>query len=325
MSSNQTLLQKADIAIADLASNGGLLQPEENAQFVRKMLRAPTMIRDCRVVEMMGPERKINKIGFNSRILRKAVQGTALTSGQRSKATTSQITLTTKEVIAEIRLPYDVLEDNIERATAATNSASNTGAQGGLKDTLISMIAERAAVDLEELCVLADTAYTSGDQDDQDYMSLFDGWLTRAEAGGAVVDAANAPISKEVFKTMKQALPDEYIRVANAMRFYVSHDNETEYRDQMANRGTGLGDTYITTDNPVPAYGAPVKPASYMPGSKALYTNPMNLILGIQRQFSMEFDKDITTRVYIIVLTARVCVQIEEATALVIAKNLSGS
>ena len=117
MTTNSSLLRKADIAIADLTANGGELTPEQGASFIRKLIKQPTLIRKCRVVEMMASKRKINKIGFGTRILRKATASVALTANQRSKPTTEQIELDTKEQIAEVRLPYNVLEDNIERAS----------------------------------------------------------------------------------------------------------------------------------------------------------------------------------------------------------------
>ena len=64
-------------------------------------------------------------------------------------------------------------------------------------------------------------------------------------------------------------------------------------------------------------------PVALMPESNGLYSDPLNLIFGIQRQVSMEFDKDITARVYIIVLTARVAFQIEESQAIVAYENIA--
>lgn len=323
MTTNESLLQKADLAIADLQATGGELQPEEAATFIRKLIKTPKLIRQCRVVEMTAPKRKINKIGFAKRILRKATSATALTEAQRSKPTTEQIELDTKEQIAEVRLPYDVLEDNIERAMAANNEASNTG-PGGLRQTLIELIAERAATDLEELAINGDTAYVNGlDQDDEDYLSQVDGWLKNGEANGNVADVENATISKAVFKMGLKALPVQYQRNLAAMRHYVSVNNETEYRDTLADRGTALGDQMTTGRSPAFAYGSPVESVHWMPESKGIFTNPLNLIFGIQRQVSMEFDKDITARVYIIVLTARVDFKIEEAAALTVYENIA--
>lgn len=322
MASNDTLLRKADLAIADLTANGGTLLPEQGASFIRKLILQPTILKECRVVEMTSPQRKINKIGFGARIMRKATSGVALTQGQRSKPTTQQLELNTKEQIAEVRLPYDALEDNIERATAANNEASNTG-PGGLRQTLLDLIAERAALDLEELALLSDTAYTSGDADDQDYMSQFNGWMKLASTTGNVVDVANATVSKAMFKAGMKIMPKQYLRNLAQMKHYVSVNNEIEYRDTLANRTGQLGDGMTTGQMEAFAYGSPVAKASLMRETEGLYTHPKNLIFGIQRQVSMEFDKDITARVYIIVLTCRVAVQIEETAATTVYQNIA--
>lgn len=321
MSSNQSLLRKADLTIQDLQNDGGELSPEQGAAFIRKLIQQPTLIRLCRVVEMNASKRKINKIGFGKRILRKATSGVALTANQRSKPTTEQIELSSHEQIAEVRLPYDVLEDNIERAEAANNEGSNTG-PGGLRQTIIDLIAERAALDLEELALKASTAFTSSDTDEQDYLSQMDGWLQRGEDDGHIVDADGLTVQKGLFKQGLKALPSQYQRNKPALTHFVSVNNETEYRDTLADRGTALGDQMVQGSSPVYAYGSPVQAVALMDEDKGLYTDPKNLIFGIQRQVSMEFDKSITERVYIIVLTTRVDFQLEEADALVEYANI---
>jgi len=316
MTSTQELLNKADLTIADLEANGGALQPEEGARFIRKLIKQPTTINDARVVEMRAPKRNINKIGFTSRILRKATSATALSEADRAKPVTEQIQLDTKEQIAEVRLPYDVLEDNVERATAANNEPSNTG-PGGLRQTLIDLIAERSSTDLEELAITADTG--SGDT----FLAQLDGWLKIGETDGNVADVAGAAISKAVFKQGIKTMPDQFLRNRGAMRHYVSQDQETEYRDSLASRGTGLGDSMTTGLSDAFAFGTPVRAASLMPNTKGIFTNPNNLIFGIQRDVSMEFDKDISARVYIIVLTLRIDFKVEEPDAMVVYNNIA--
>ena len=153
MTDNKKLIQKADWTVGDLTSEGGLLNPEQTDEFIRKLVHVqPTILRDARVVRMNAPVRKINKIGFNTRIMAAAPSsGTALGAGLRSRPTTEQVTLTTSEVIAEVRLPYDVIEDNIERGTIDDNIASGPAAgsgisRDGIKDTIMTLIAERAAM-----------------------------------------------------------------------------------------------------------------------------------------------------------------------------------
>ena len=56
MSSNTSLLKKADLAIQDLINDGGYLNPEQGSSFIRKLILQPTLIRQCRVVEMTAPQ-----------------------------------------------------------------------------------------------------------------------------------------------------------------------------------------------------------------------------------------------------------------------------
>ena len=305
-----TLSKKADLALSDLTSNGGILLPEQNDTFIRVMMDTPTILNECRVVPMHAPQMKINKLGIGSRILHAATQTGGmqdsgantrwLASANRTKPDLSQVELTTSEVIAEVRLPYETLEDNIEGMSMA--------------DTILTMIAQRAALDLEELMITGDTA--SGDA----YLALQNGILKLANAH--IVDAANAPIDLNVFNSAKLALPTKYRRNLAGLRYYFSLDTESNYRVKVASRGTGLGDAAATTNNPIPVLGIPLTGVALMPTANGLLTDPQNLIFGIQRNIRIEQDRDIRAREVVIVLTARVAVQIEQTDAVAQVTNL---
>lgn len=322
---SRELLRKADMVLADL-SNGGLLEDGQAASFVRKLITPSALLSRVRTVEMMEQTRQINKIGFGSRIMRAAVSGTALvgtytaaTAGTgRSKPTTEQILLETDEMIAEVLLPYDVIEDNIERGNVAAGGPTGVdGPQaGGIQATIISLIAERASTDLEEYCLLADTVQAGTDA----YLAMTNGWIKLIETSGNVVDNGGVEqyLSKTTFKRGLMAMPDQYLRNRADMRHLVSVDNEIEYRDSLAGRETALGDKMINDSGPVFGYGVPVDPVPLMPTDKGLFTNPLNLILGVQRKVTFEYDKDISARVFKIVVTCRVAVQVEETDAAVV-------
>ncbi|MHC5879742.1 hypothetical protein ACYT69_12525, partial [Streptococcus pyogenes] len=59
-------------------------------------------------------------------------------------------------------------------------------------------------------------------------------------------------------------------------------------------------------------------------GQQGLVTVPQNLIWGIRRDISVETARDIRSREIIIVVTARVGVQIDEADAIVRLDDLGG-
>lgn len=316
MTTNKELLQKADWAVSDLNTNGGALSPEQSNAFIRKLLVQPTILRQSRRVVMNASSRKINKIQFASRILRPAVSATPLSQGDRAKPTTDQIELNTKEVIATVYLPYDVIEDNIERGNIGQRTDGNLGGStGGIKDTIMDLIAERVALDLEELALLGDIG--SGDA----YLALTDGWLKRITSN--ITDAAGAPISRALLTQGMKDLPSQYRRNRAAVRHFFSHENEIDYRETVAQRETSLGDAQLQSTAPVYGAGAPVEGAALMPVATGMLTNPLNLIFGIQRQITVETDKDIEARIYKIVVSARVDFQVEEELAAVKYTNVA--
>jgi hypothetical protein len=337
---NKELLKKADLALSDLTSGGGLLNPEQSNLFIRKLIIQPNMLNQdvVRFVPMNSFKMNINKINFGKRILRAGTQGTALATAAvtgafdpsaeataRAKPTFDQVQLSTNLVIAEIDIPYDVMEDNVERAIAADNSAPNTG-PGGLRNTILAMIGEAAARDLEELAIKGDTSLVASDP----YLGMVDGWLKNGLSNANVVDAQGATISKAIFKAGLKSLPPQYQTNPSTLQNFISQNNKIEYQDTLGQRVGALGDQMTTngpTSGPAPLYAfdMPVKGVGLMPSDKGILTNPKNLIFGIHRQISLEFDKNIQTQQYIIVLTARVDFKIEEPLAMAVYENIGSA
>ena len=179
-------------------------------------------------------------------------------------------------------------------------------------------MAERAALDLEELAILGDNSLDTADP----YLDLQDGYLELVRNGGNTNDVDGASLTKTVFKNSKKTMPDQYLRNLGQIVHYVSHDQETEYRDTVADRATGLGDSTLEGDRAIRVFGSPIVPNSTIPENEGLFSNPKNFIWGVQRQMMLEWDKDISARVIKFVLTARVALEIEEATAAVIHTNI---
>jgi len=293
------IVEKAMITVADLVSNGGYLNPEQSDRFLRDIQDAPTLLNDVRFVRMNSPKRVIENIGFGSRILKVApASGTALGSADRSAPTTGKITLTTDEVIAEVNIPYDVLEDNIER--------------GNLEDTIMTMIAERVALDLEELLVLGSTI--SADT----YLAIFNGALRMATSHTVSIAGEGSAMGKNVFKQAILEMPTKYLRNRPSMRYYISPDNETEYRDTVADRQTGYGDVTLQGHNPVMVFGVSAIPAVHVPDNKMIFVDPKNLIFGVQRDVMIETDRIIRERVIVVVVTLRIAIAVETEDALVV-------
>lgn len=294
--SNKQLSRRADLALSDLSANGGLLNPEQANTFIDMIQEQPTILNQARIERMAAPQKKINRMGFGSRIMRAAPQGASpfaaddgtndryLAAADRSAPTTSQITLSTKEVMAEIHLPYEVLEDNVEGMS--------------IEDHIMRQIAERAAEDLEEWALSADTVSADA------YLALNDGLLKTATTN--VVDNLAAGISPDLFEQALLTMPQKYLRNLANLRQFIPVQEEIKYRANVAKRLTGYGDSSLTSNGELVAFGVPVDKTPLMPASTGLFTYPKNIIFGIQRNINIETDRDIRARTIIIVLTTRV-------------------
>lgn len=317
--SNTELAKRADIAIGDLETNGGKLDPEQEMRFLNLIKKEPTILSQARWINMSAPQRKINRMGFDSRIMKAAPQGTApfaaddgsndrwLAAADRSKVTTSQITLTTKEVMAEIHIPYEVLEDNIEG--------------GGFEDHIMSEMARQVARDLEDLLINGDTG--SGDA----FLATFDGLLVQAtsnvyDSQGDFGSGETVSLIPDTVEGNLLTMPEQYLRNMNDLRMYVGTPSTIRYRGNVAKRATGYGDSSLTTENNLVAYGLQIDAAPYMPAANGIFTFPNNIIFGVQRDISIETDKDIRAREIIIVLTMRIDSKYDLEEAVVKTTNL---
>lgn len=285
--SNRTLLQKADLAVSDLVSDGGYLLPAQAVKFLKVVIDQPTLINQARVVPMKAPKQLVEKIRFGSRILRPGDSGAAISSGDRVKPDLGSVELDAELFKAEVRLNDETLEDSIER--------------GDLKNTIIELMAQRTALDMEEMVVKGDTA--SGDA----FLAKFDGLLKTATSN--VVDHSTDPVdtktTKGLFYKILKVMPSEFKRDKKMLVHYVSVNMELDYRESLSQRATSVGDKYVNEDAPAVAAGVPIMGLPTMPDGQALTTNPLNINVGVWRKIKIETDKDVSAGQFVIVLSVR--------------------
>lgn len=311
---NSTIIQKAAVVLNDL-STAGRLNVEQSSHFIKMLIDQPTLMRTCRTVPMNGDRKKIEKIGIGKRILHGATEGTGLDEDKKIKPDFGKVELNCKEFIAEINITDDTLENNIEGKS--------------IEDTIMSLIAQRVALDLEELIINGDTTI---DPTKDDFLSVLDG--IKKKAVSHVVDWQKQTISKDAFKAARKALPAKFGRIARDMKFYVSDSVAIDWTDALVTRATNAGDSALLTGTVPPAYGVPVEgiamllprnigtDAAPVEGSDALYTHPQNIVVGISRDIRVETDRDIRARMNIIVLTLKIDVIFEEEDAVVKITNI---
>ena len=288
---NRSLLEKADLALADLTGGGGVLLPAQAQKFMRLLIKQSVLMSMATVVPMPAPKYQVSKIKFGSRILRAGKEATALSAADRSRPDLSFLELDAQLFKAEVYLSDEVLEDNIER--------------GEFRQTILEMIAEAAGRDMEEVIINGDTA--SADP----FLATLDGLLKQATSH--IVDAGGVALSKNFLRDLLKSLPNEYLRDKKQMAFLTSVDAELDYRNSLADRATVGGDRFIEEDTPALYSGVPVKPVPLFPenlgagGNRtvALLCNPKNVHVGIWRQIRLESFRDVSAGVLRVVATMR--------------------
>ncbi|HEU4412790.1 MAG TPA: phage major capsid protein [Polyangiaceae bacterium] len=288
--SNRDLLEKADLVIADLTAGGGYLVPEQAKTFMRLLIKQSVLMQMATVTPMAAPKKQVPKIKFGSRILRSGAEAVPLAPEARSKPDLSFVELDAKLFKAEVHLTDEVLEDNVER--------------GELRQTILDMMAEAIARDMEEVLIQGSTASTDP------FLQQMNGLLVQAQSH--LVDAAGAPLTKDLLRDMLRSMPSEYLRDRRQMAYLVSVDSELGYRNLLAERATVAGDKFLETDAPVLYSGVPVRPVPLLPENlgtgnqtNALLCNPKNVYVGIWRQIRLETWRDISAGVLRVVATLR--------------------
>jgi len=303
VTSNRTILEKADLALNDLITDGGYLQPAQAQKFLRLLVKESVVLKQSTVVPMRAPKQLIEKIRFGSRVLRPGAEGHPLDPGDRVKPDLGKVELDAQLFKAEVHLNDEVLEDNIEN--------------GELRQTIMQILGEAIARDMDEVIINGDTG--SGDP----FLAVLDGILV--QAGSNVVVAGGVPLNKDVLRDMLKAMPSEYLRSKIAMRYFTSVDAELDYRNTLANRATVAGDKFLEQDTPiiysgVPLIAVPMFPEDLGQGhdqTAVILTHPKNINVGIWRKVKLETDRDVSGGFLKVVATLRFDVKYAEETAVV--------
>lgn len=312
MRTNRSILEKADLVLADITGNNGILQPATAQKFIRLLVKESKIMSLATVTPLKSPKQKISNIRFANRVLRAGTEATALSAADRTKPNFRGVEHDAKLFKAEINISTEVLEDNIEG--------------DALRNTIMTILGEAIARDMDEVIINGDTA--SADT----FLAQFDGILKLATSN--TVDAADTVLTKPHLKNLLKVMPSEFLRNKGALRYLTSTDAETDYRDSLADRLTVTGDKALAAmgENTapvgysgIPVLDVPMFPEDIGTGShctSVLLTDPKNIDVGIWRDIKIETDKDIRAGELIIVATLRMDALFQEELAVAKAFNV---
>jgi hypothetical protein len=311
---------------------GGLLNPEQSARFLDYMFDATVIGKVARTVRMRADTTEIDRIGVGEKLMILATE--ADNTGSNAAVTFSKISLTTKKLRLDWELSTESLEDNIEGPD--------------LEDHIARLMATQAGNDIEDVVLNGDTAATS-----DNLYKAFDGVVKLAKENGHVVDAEGAAISRAVFNDALKALPRKYKQRRPDLRFLSGSNLIQDYLYSTSGsiqnvNPQDLAASIIRGDTPglggpagfvAPfAFGVPLVEVPLLKEDKdgdysspsgdhgdIHLTFPNNVVIGIKRdvtvyRFFWPRKDSIEYTMY-----TRVGVQIEQADAWVVVKNVKVS
>lgn len=293
------------ISTSDFSANAGRMNPTQANKFIDYMVDNSVLLKKCTFVRMGADRFDLDYIAVGSRIMRKATEAEAPTDLAGVTHTRRQL------LVTEIILPFDIsfsyLEDNIEG--------------DNIKDGLMKLFAQQYANDLEDLAI---NGVGSGVDP---FLSIEAGWLTLAKdanhTGVHVYDTgaitADTSLIDTIFPGMVKAMPEQWKRNPANLALFVSPAREEQYRIELTERATNLGDSYLTGAQSPTYLGYPILPVSYLDSNQFMFCNPKLLAMGIHaRHLRVGQQIQERKRVIEVTITSRIDFEIIHDNQLVI-------
>lgn len=288
--SGMTPIQKADFTLGLLAS-GGKMEPEQAREFWQIAIKGSERLSTYSNVFMKADTFKLDRFGFENRVLHAATSGQALPIGQRSTPTLGQAVLNPKLYKAQVNVDEEVFEDNIM--------------QERLRAFVMQKVTEAVRRDMLEILIRSDTTSTDDD------LSKFEGIIKSITSNTA--SASDAAISKAFLEDTVQILPDQY-HDFDKLKFTTATNAWIGYVSSIADRVTVFGDNVRESGTYKPhVLGIELDREKNYPvdlaggGDRTAVTlfDPKNWHIGVHRQVKLKVQEDAPAGVFIIVVSVR--------------------
>ncbi|GAB2558243.1 P2 family phage major capsid protein [Gracilibacillus alcaliphilus] len=256
MPTNQQIMKTT--TTGDITS--GLLNPEQAQKFIQQTFEATALGGLIRKEVKRAKTGEIDKIGIDSRILRKKTENTD--DGYRAKPKFDRIEYATTAV----RLPWEITEESFRE---------NIEGQS-FEDIVTNLMTTQLGIDLEDLYINGDEATPESDAD-YDFLKINNGWLQQLETGSHIVDRApinNGDLSLDVFYKALEDMPNKYNN--GTLKWLVAPSLKQRWEQYLLNQSISNGGGLSESVMRAPA-GIEFVPVPRMPAGEIILTNPKNL------------------------------------------------
>lgn len=262
---NRTLLSKAAVDTATLGT-GGRLNPEQSSQFITFMRDCSSFLRSVDFITMQTTRRVLEYGDISRRNMRKAKEN------QDNPATGTFATKQRELNAVGTIMPYDItfqfMKENIEK--------------GNINTTLARLFAQQFANDTVDL------AFNGDEASDDEFLNINDSWITIGEkdTGTHKVDNAGFNSCRELFSNLLSSVPSKYFQMyqqedKSLLKILVSHAKNREYKEELTERNTALGDSLLISGKNVAYDGFEIIPVGFLADDTQIVTPLKNLAYGV--------------------------------------------
>lgn len=309
--SHEVAVKKAAVAVSQLSAEGGYMLPEQMDSFLQVAVPPTSILSQIPIIVMSRPERHIEKFRFATRVLRAGSTQTALDDTERALPQFSKQVLKSHLFKAEINVPKETVEDNIEK--------------DNFIPSLLRAIAPRVGLDIEEVGINGDVNNAV-----DPFLAQFDGILKQASL--YQYDHQGDTVNPDLWHKMIKLMPVEFQGMLPGMSFFSPYNLQHDWRHWMTGRVGPVGDAALQSLNRLKASGLDVVPVANMReddvynGSanhgKVMLLHPSNVAFGLRSGIEVTMDYDTRQGVWIVVLTLRMDWKLIERTAVVRGENI---
>ncbi|MBX7047233.1 MAG: hypothetical protein K1X86_15495 [Ignavibacteria bacterium] len=266
---SDTELIKAAISVA----SGGQLSAEQYNEFISTVVKDDDFLASGITVYdgIESANFEMDTLGLESRILRKGVEGTAPAATEGVNI--ARRTLSPKEYVLAFDITDKFLRRNIQKGTA--------------DETIKALFMQQCSNDLVDLCFNGDT--DSG----EDFLDIMDGLIKRALADAGVHKStfANGDTMVSIMDAMLASMPKKWRKNKKLLKFYMSPDRLEQYKKELREKNTQLGDAMMVSDEEPKFNGVEIETVGVLDDKDVFLTRPNNFAVGFGLKMTIEAER----------------------------------
>lgn len=308
----------SDISVGDLNAGGAKLDPEQTETFFRRGIENSNFLNDVQSFSMRADTVKMPKVIMSEPITAVAPAGTSpylnnaqdnrhLDQNLRENPTFEQVVISAQEYMAEFYVSDDVMDNNVEGRN--------------LYNIIMEMASKRITNDLELLLLQSDNPGAVHPKASFQAALRLQNGVVKNVSSYVVNGGGNGIIVSTIGNAMK-LVPAIYQAELPNMKLYVPYQKEIDYRQTLAARQTNLGDQAQTSNVQSRIMGKDIVALNTLPATTGLLINPKNVLLGFQREMTVETVRNARARSTTIVMHYKAAFGVMEELAAVKITNL---